>query len=244
MRFAYQLAGGLFLGAVSLVWFTAFPPLESLAVLRPQPEDQSDGGSTANKTDTISNSAIAIPEYLLVDKSIKTIMERIRSRRTDQQLLFTNDLMLEQARRQETLFTPGVSPENAAKSPLANAQRLKDNRIWFSYDMLVLGARAEGDKFVLQIPDMGTVQAEIERVDKVHGQYRWSGQIVNQPGSQFFITQVFSDQYAIGHITTAQGQYQLESKAGTGWIANSNLEFRLPPDGQDGLIPADSAHKH
>ena len=243
MRFSFKLACGVVLGATGFIWF-ASTPLNHDTPTQPRPIGSSNADSNPTKIDILNSSSLAIPEYLLVDKSIKTNLQRIRNRQVDEQMLFANDEAMEQARLRVNLFKAGVTPEDAARSVLANEHRLNDNRIWFSYDMLVLGSRAEGDKFALHVPDLGIVQAEIERVDKLHGQYRWSGQIVNQPDSQFFITQVFSDQYAIGLISTAQGQYQLEAKSGTGWIANSKLEFRLPPDGLDGLDPEDPKHKH
>ena len=236
-----KLAGLLLvLGGVGFLWIAPFESARTDTQGLSGPAAL--GASSAESVSAMPQTAAAIPEHLLMVQSVKTIHARIRSRRVNQQLLFPNDQAFEQARLKESLFTSGVTPEVAAQSPLANPQRLKDGRLWFSYDLNVLGARAEGDKFSLQIPGSGTVQAEIERVDVVQGQYRWSGRIINQPDSRFFITQVFSEQYAVGTINTPFGEFQLESKSGTGWISPASGEFRLPPDGNDTMAP--DHHKH
>jgi hypothetical protein len=182
-----------------------------------------------------------MPEHLLAGDSYKTVVERIRARHSGQQPLFRDDQAFAQARAQQVLFAPGVSPQTAAQSPLANERRLQDGREWISYDMRVLAARAEGDQFLLPMPDAAAAQAEIDTVELVEGQYRWSGRVLGQPGSTFTITQAFDDQYAVGAIRTPWGEYLLEAKNGTGWLVESGKEFFLPPDGND-TVSDDGSH--
>ncbi len=199
----------------------ALAPAESMAVL-----PASDGG---------------IPERLLMGERYTDVVSRIRARQVDGRPLFANEQAFAQARQQQVLFAAGVPPREAAASALADPRRLQDGREWIRYDLQVLAARAEGDRFLLPLQGGRAAQAEIDAVDMVDGQYRWSGRLLGPEGGTFTITQVFGDQYAIGAIRTPAGEFLLEAKGGTGWMVDSGQEFFLPPDGND-TISDDGSH--
>jgi hypothetical protein len=190
--------------------------------------------------------SVAITEQLLAGDEYKSKVGVIRARHTGSQPLFRDDQAYAEARAQQVLFAEGVSAQAAAQSPLANERRLQDDRLWITYDMRVLAARAEGDQFVLPMPGAAAVDAEIDTVKLIQGQYLWSGRLLGPLGGTFHITQVFDDHYAVGHITTPTGEYLLEAKGGTGWMVESHKEFVLPPDGNDTMHQDDSSngHKH
>lgn len=189
---------------------------------------------------------LALPERLLSANRHVDVIQRIRARQVDGRALFSDEQAFVRARQKQVLFATGdVIPRDAAHSPLANERRLQDGRHWIRYDMEVLAARAEGDVFLL--PLMGSaVEAEIEAVDIIEGQYRWSGRLLGPEGGTFHITQALGDGYAVGAITTPHGQYLLEAKGGKGWLAESHKEFFLPPDGNDTVTDdgAQPAHSH
>lgn len=192
---------------------------------------------------------VAMPERLLDANRQLDVMQRIRARQVGGRPLFADEQAFQLARQQQVLFAEGgLMPHDAEQSPLASERRLQDGRHWIRYDMRVLAARAEGDRFLL--PLMGSaVEAEIESVYIIDGQHRWSGRLLGPEGGTFHITHAVSDDYAVGAINTPHGEYLLESKGGKGWVAESHKEFFLPPDGNDtrtdeGVRPAPSAHKH
>lgn len=176
---------------------------------------------------------LAMPERLMAGAAHTEARQRILARLVDGQPVFRDPAALDDARQQQVLFANGVSQQVARQSPLANERRLQDGRQWISYDMRVLSARAEGDTFLLPVPGMASVQAEIELVEVVRGQFRWSGRLLGEPGGTFHITQSLADQYAVGAIQMADAEFLLEVKAGTGWVTHSHNEFVLPPDGND-----------
>lgn len=182
-----------------------------------------------------------IPERLLMGERYTDVVARIRARQVDGRVLFANDQAFAQARQQQVLFAAGVPPHEAAASALANPRRLQDGREWVRYDLQVLAARAEGDRFVLPLQGGSATQAEIDAVDIVDGQYRWSGRLLGPEGGTFTITQAMGDQYAVGAIRTPAGEFLLEAKGGTGWVVESGKEFFLPPDGND-TISDDGSH--
>ena len=200
-------------------------------------------GSGSGET-TLTTIQIAMPEKLLAGDKYNTMVERIRARHTGSQPLFRDDQAYAEALAQQVLFAEGVSAQSAAQSPLANERRMQDDRLWITYDMRVLAARAEGDQFVLPMPGGAAVQAEIDTVKLIQGQYLWSGRLLGQLGGTFHITQVFDDHYAVGHFTTPTGEYLLEAKGGTGWMVESHKEFALPTDGNDTMRKDDSSHGH
>lgn len=218
----------LVLALCAALWWTGDPvPPPPDAALAPQAAAPSDSPASP------PSSLMAMPERLLTGGVYPELRQRIRARLVGTQALFADDKAFELAREQQVLFATGLSPQTAAQSLLANARRLSDGRQWISYDMRVLAARGEGDTFLLPLPGAASAQAEIDSVELVQGQYRWSGRILGEPGGTFHITQAFADQYAVGSIDTVQGQYLLEAKAGTGWVAPARQEFVLPSDGQD-----------
>jgi hypothetical protein len=181
----------------------------------------------------LPSTAMAMPERLMAGEANADLQQRIMARLVDGRPMFHHALALEEARQQQVLFATGVSLQAASQSPLANERRLQDGRKWISYDMRVLSARAEGDTFLLPLPGAASTQAEVELVEVLRGQFRWSGRLLGEPGGRFYITQSMGDQYAVGAIQTAEGEFLLEAKAGTGWITHSHNEFVLPPDGND-----------
>ena len=187
---------------------------------------------------------VALPERMLVSADQAGAPERIRSRRADGRPLFADDQALEQARQRQVLFATGdVIAREVADSPLANDRRLKDGRRWIRYDMEILAARAEGDQFLLPVMGGEAQEAEIEAVEVIQGQYRWTGRLLGPDGGTFHISQAFGDRYAVGSIKTTRGEYLLEVKDGKGWVAESSKEFVLPPDGND-TVSADGVGGH
>ena len=181
----------------------------------------------------LPSTTLAMPERLMAGAANTEVRQRILARLADGQPVFRDPAALDDARQQQVLFSAGVTQQLVNQSPLANERRLQDGRQWISYDMRVLSARAEGDTFLLPLPGATSAQAEIELVEVVRGQFRWSGRLLGEPGGRFHITQSMADKYAVGAIQTAEGEFLLEAKAGTGWITHSNNEFVLPPDGND-----------
>jgi hypothetical protein len=58
----------------------------------------------------------------------------------------------DRARQQQVLFFAGeVTDREAAASPLATERCLQDGRQWIRYDIQVLAARAEGDRFMVPL---------------------------------------------------------------------------------------------
>jgi len=184
----------------------------------------------------LPSTTLAMPERLMAGAANTEVRQRILARLVDGQPVFRDPAALDDARQQQVLFNTGVSQQLVNQSPLANERRLQDGRQWISYDMRVLSARAEGDTFLLPLPGAASAQAEIELVEVVRGQFRWSGRLLGEPGGTFHITQSLADQYAVGAIQTAAGEFLLEAKRGTGWVTNSHNEFVLPPDGNDTLV--------
>lgn len=197
--------------------------------------------TSATDAVTLPASDGGIPEHLLMGERYTDVVARIRARQVDGRALFANDQAFAQARQQQVLFAAGVPSHEAAASALADPRRLQDGREWIRYDLQVLAARAEGDRFLLPLHSGGAAQAEIDAVDMVDGQHRWSGRLLGPEGGTFKITQVFGDQYAIGAIRTPAGEFLLEAKGGIGWVVESGKEFFLPPDGND-TISDDGSH--
>lgn len=189
--------------------------------------------------------AMPLPEGLLPGQTHRDVRDRIRSRLVGNQPLFADDRAFEEARQQLVLFSTGLDPDAAARSPLANERRLHDGRHWIRYDMRVLAARAEGDRFILPLPGYSAAEAEIDLVETGTGAFHWSGRLLGILGGTFRITQDFTDKYAVGSIQTPQGEYLLEVKAGSGWVTDSGKEFVLPPDGNDTIMaPGEPPHRH
>ena len=184
----------------------------------------------------LPSTTLAMPERLMAGAANTEVRQRILARLADGQPVFRDPAALDDARQQQVLFSAGVSQQLVNQSPLANERRLQDGRQWISYDMRVLSARAEGDTFLLPLPGAASIQAEIELVEVVRGQFRWSGRLLGEPGGTFHITQSTADQYAVGAIQTTSGEFLLEAKGGTGWVTSSHNEFVLPPDGNDTLV--------
>ncbi len=197
--------------------------------------------SAASHLGGLPPSRLAMPERLMAGPANTEVRQRILARLVEGRPVFRDAAALDEARHQQVLFATGVSPHVASQSPLANQRRLQDGRQWISYDMRVLSARAEGDTFLLPLPDTGPVQAEIQLVEVVAGQLRWSGRLLGGTGGTFHITQSLSDQYAVGAIQTPEGEFLLESKAGTGWVTSSDKEFVLPPGGNDTVTDIEPA---
>lgn len=192
----------------------------------------------------LPSTTLAMPERLMAGPANTEVRQRILARLVDGWPIFRDPAALDEARQQQVLFATGVSAQVASQSALANARRLQDGRHWINYDMRVLSARAEGDTFLLPLPGAVPAQAEIDLVEVVRGQWRWSGRLLGEPGGTFHITQSLADQYAVGAIQTAEGEFLLESKAGTGWVTSAGNEFVLPPDGNDTLTESvDSAKR-
>jgi hypothetical protein len=235
---AIALAAGLAL------WLARRAKIAPGVVLAPAASTASHGD--AHSGDALPATSMPIPEHLLAGDSYKTVVERIRARRSGSQPLFGDDQAFAQARAQQMLFAEGVSEHTIRQSPLANQRRLNDDRQWISYDMRVLAARAEGDRFMLPMPSANAAEAEIDSVELVEGQYLWSGRILGQPGGTFSITQAFDDQYAIGTLSTPTAEYLIEAKSGIGWVAEATQEFVLPADGNDTVSDDGShqGHKH
>ncbi len=240
MRTGYRIAlGPAAVLAAGLLWTALRPtPVVPGVVLAPS---AAPAAQTATEPAQALASARGMPEHLLVGDSYKDVVSRIRARQADGRPLFANDDAFGQARQQQVLFATGVPANEAAASPLADARRLADGREWIRYDLQVLAARAEGDRFVLPMAGNLSQLAEIDSVERVEEQYRWSGRILGPEGGTFTITQAFGDQYAIGAIQTPAGEFLLEAKGGTGWVVQADKEFFLPPDGND-TVSDDGSH--
>lgn len=183
-----------------------------------------------------SNGLGFVSEKLVHENMSHDMTQLVMARRSSLGPVFSSKQEMEQARAQSMLFSPEKTAQNTMGSPLANARRLEDDRLWIDYDMKILGARVEGDSFDIHLPGYKTVKAEIESVEMSNGQYRWQGRIedFSNPG-RFSISHAFADQYAVGSITVGTQEFLLEAKSGLGWITHSGNEFELPPDGQDGI---------
>jgi hypothetical protein len=188
---------------------------------------------------------IALPERLVAaQQGLNTVEDRVRARRSGAQALFPDAQAYAQARQKVSLFAEGVSPSARDQSLMVNERRRSDERQWIRYDLQVLAARAEGDQFLFPIDGIA-IRAQIDTVELLQGQYRWSGRILGHGGGSFHITQSFGDQYAIGTVQTPAGEFLLEAKNGIGWIAPADKEFVLPADGQDGIFDTNAkTHKH
>ena len=243
LRTPYRVAlGGALLLAAGVAWVVLRPAPDTPGVVltpgvAPAP-GANHGAGDAPRT------SVAIPEHLLMGDSYRDVVQRIRARQVDGRALFPTDDAFAHARQQRVLFSPGVSPAAAARSPLANERRLQDGRQWIRYDVRVLAARAEGDRFVLPLSAAVATEAEIESGDVVQGQLRWSGRLLGPEGGTFSITQAMGDQYAVGSIRTPAGEFLLEAKGGTGWVVESSKEFFLPPGGNDTVSDDGSHLKH
>lgn len=246
LRTPYKAAllASIALAAGLALWLTRSDKIAPGVVLAPAASAAPEGA--AHNGAALPDTSMPMPEHLLAGDTYKTVAERIRARRTGSQPLFRDDQDFAQARAQQMLFAEGVSQQTISQSPLANERRLDDDRLWINYDMRVLAARAEGDRFMLPMPSAQAAQAEIDSVELVEGQYRWSGRILGQPGGTFTITQAFDDQYAIGTLATPTAEYLIEAKSGIGWVAEATMEFVLPPDGNDTVSDDGShtGHKH
>lgn len=239
-----QKAGGLLLvlGALGLLlWQMPGPDMGPGVVLTAGPEPQ------VLTTTPAAPAApqMAVPEPLLAGQQpFQNVEERVRARRVGAQALFPDAQAYAQARQKVSLFAEGAPPSAIDQSLLVNERRRSDARQWIRYDLQVLAARAEGDQFLLPIDGIA-MQAQIDTVELLQGQYRWSGRILGHGGGSFHITQSFADQYAIATLQTPAGEFLLEAKNGIGWIAASDKEFVLPDDGHDGIVDTNAApHKH
>jgi hypothetical protein len=240
LRTPYRWALGAALAiAAALLWVALRPAPTTGVVLAPGVTPAAAVGDTG--APTLPHTSTAMPEHLLMGERYQDVVQRIRARQVDGRPLFATEQAFAQARQQRVLFAVDVSPAEAARSPLADARRLQDARQWIRYDLQVLAARAEGDRFVLPLSAAQAIEAEIDTVDVVQGQLRWSGRLLGPEGGTFSITQAMGDQYAVGAIRTPAGEFLLEAKGGTGWVVDSGKEFFLPPDGND-TISDDGSH--
>jgi hypothetical protein len=175
-----------------------------------------------------------VSEKLIHEHVSQDITKLLMTRQSALGPVFSSGQEIERAREQTWLFSPERTRQSVLDSPLATERRLEDDRLWIDYDMKILGARVEGDAFMIHLPGFQAVKAVIESVEIANGQYRWQGRVedVSFPG-RFSISQSFGDQYAVGSITTGQHEFLLEAKSGLGWITQSGNEFFLPPNGKD-----------
>lgn len=168
----------------------------------------------------------SVSEKLWLGALSQDAMQRVLSRHTGEQPFFSSASEVSAARSQPQLFTQSRDTARFAQSPLANARRLSDDRMWMDYDMRTLAARVEGDSFLIPLPGHGAVTAEIEAVKLVDGQHRWEGRLLGMDErGTFSITQSWNDQYAVGTLRTVHGDFVLEAKSGLGWVAPSAKEF-------------------
>lgn len=188
--------------------------------------------------------AVPLTEQLWLTPTVEgDILQRVAQRQSEGVSLFPNAASILQAREEPSLFEPTKrDAASLSRSPLATSERLQPGHLWIDYSLQVLAARVEGDKFEVHLPGLSNVMAEIDRVELVQGRHRWLGRLTGLPDvGHFSITQSVQSQYAVGAFTTAYGEFLLEAKDGLGWVAESSLEFRLPPDGKD-YIHAEDAH--
>lgn len=235
-RFLSLFTVSLFLAAAGAgLWLLSAPSPKPGVVLAVRPTEQAQSAElpVTSHLGGLPTTSMAMPERLMAGAAYPEARQRIMARLVDGRPLFHQASAFDEARQQQVLFATGVSLQAASQSLLANERRLQDGRQWISYDMRVLSARAEGDTFLLPLPGAPSAQAEIDLVEVLRGQFRWSGRLLGEPGGTFYITQSMADQYAVGAIQTALGEFLLEAKAGTGWITPSNNEFVLPPGGND-----------
>ena len=218
IRFIYVVSAALVLLIVALGWPLCFGECEkkgsvSLSLTSHTPIPPSIG---------------VVSEALWLGDRASDITQRVMSRSSANVPYFHSTQEVEQARNQLSIFTATNDEQRIQQSPLATPNRLTDGRLWMNYDMNTLGARVEGDRFELSLPGIPAgITAQIDTVDIVNGQYRWEGRLsgASGPGS-FSITQVLADQYAVGSLNTANGEFLLEAKSGIGWVASSDKESR------------------
>lgn len=193
------------------------------------------------KTTDVLDAASAAPSGVILEKlwlgeRAKEIIPRVLTRESANRPFFHHPQEVVQAREQALLLLPARDVHAIQASPLANPRRLADGRAWMQYDMRVLASRVEGDTFVLSVPGLSSFNAVIDAVEMVHGQYRWSGRLLDlsEPGG-FSITQSMNDRYAVGSLKTPLGEYLLEAKDGLGWVVSSQKEFVFGAGHQDAV---------
>ena len=138
----------------------------------------------------------------------------------------------------KTSWSPAeATPTNLPLTP----EELQDGRQFIQLDSLKMETLMPGDAINVRVAENAQdYEVTIEKVEKHdYNSISWYGYIQGDDGQKYSVSFTRGETLTIGGLDTPDGHYVLQAHGNDGWIASSQLLFKVDPQVQDAIHPAD-----
>lgn len=137
--------------------------------------------------------------------------------------------------------TSWSSAETAPKDLPLTQEELADGREFIQLDSLKMETLIPGDTINVQVAENAKdYEVIIDKVEKHdYNSISWYGYINGEDGQKYSVSFTRGETLTVGGLDTPDGHYVLQAHGKSGWIASSQLLFKVDPNVQDAIHPAD-----
>lgn len=171
---------------------------------------------------------------------IEARLEAMRQRRPERNF---DVVAVEAAMKRDTAWSPAVEVPNDL--PL-EPEELTDGRQFIQLDGLKIETLMPGDNVRVSIDETGQEYlVSMDRVEKHdYDSISWHGHIDGADGQTYSVSFTRGKQLTVGGLDTPDGHYVLQAQGNNGWIASSDLLFKVDPNVDDAIYPHEEGHVH
>jgi hypothetical protein len=146
------------------------------------------------------------------------------------------------ALKRETAWSPAEEvPDNLPLEP----EELTDGRQFIQLDSLKIETLAPGDEVKVFIEETGQeYQVTMDSVEKHdYDSISWHGHIDGSDGQTYSVSFTRGKELTVGGLDTPDGHYVLQAHGDNGWLASSDLLFKVAdPSASDAIDPRDHGY--
>ncbi len=170
-----------------------------------------------------------------IDSELQTRIDAIKKRRPN--LQYTPE-QIAAASARSTSWSPSEEPP--ANLPLL-PDELTDGRQFIQLDTLKMETLMPGDAINVRVAENARdYQVVIDKVEKHdYNSISWYGHIQGDDGQKYSVSFTRGETLTVGGLDTPDGHYVLQAHGNNGWIASSQLLFKVDPHVSDAIHPAD-----
>lgn len=239
------IAGGIVLG---VVYFFAqpsknLPPDNSNANVEIQsstPATNGDNSQPKNQVVAKISSSASSTEIQTITPELQERIAAMQQRRPN--LQFSNSEVAAAVNRTTSWAPAEEIPRELPLQP----EEFTDGRQFIELDSLKIETLMPGDKINVRV-DNNTkdYQVTIDRIEKHdYNSISWFGHIQGDDGQKYSVSFTRGEQLTVGGLDTPDGHYVLQGHGDKGWVASSQLLFKVDTSVSDAIHPADVDPKY
>ncbi len=182
-----------------------------------------------------ATSNTAKPSATTIDAELQTRIDAIKNRRPN--LQYSPEQIAAATTRSNSWSPSEKVPTDLPLQP----EELTDGRQFIQLDTLKMETLMPGDAINVRVAENARdYQVVIDKVEKHdYNSISWYGHIMGDDGQKYSVSFTRGETLTVGGLDTPDGHYVLQAHGNNGWIASSQLLFKVDPHVSDAIHPAD-----